>query len=216
MDRRKQAKKYYKPKSWETLILALLIALILRATVIEAFNIPSGSMEDTLLIGDFLLGEKITYRFRMPRRGEVIIFKHPEPRFRGKDLIKRCVAVAGDTVQIINKVLYVNGKPVPDPPLAKHDSTFIPRRDNFGPYVVPPNCVFAMGDNRDNSYDSRFWGPVPRKNLKARPLFLYFSVDPGPGRHNFRTTLDAYKMFFKAVFHIPPRIRFKRIGMIIR
>lgn len=212
---KERKRKFASPGSWETLILALAVALILRATVIEAFNIPSGSMEDTLLIGDFLLGEKITYRFRDPRRDEVIIFRHPEPRFKGKDLIKRCVAIQDDTVEIRNKKLYINNQLIEEPLHGKHDSSYYRQRDEFGPYVVPENCVFAMGDNRDNSYDSRFWGPVPLENIKARPLFLYFSVDPGPGPHNFQTILDAYKMFLKAVFHIPPEVRFMRIGTIV-
>ena len=195
-------------------ILAIAIALILRATVIQAFTIPSGSMEDTLLIGDFLIGEKITYHFRPPHRGEVIIFEHP--KVKGRDLIKRCVAVAGDTVEVRDKVLYVNGKRVPLPPHGKHsDPRFIPRRDNFGPYVVPPGCVFAMGDNRDNSEDSRFWGPLPLKNIKARPVFVYMSIDFGPEARTIRRSIDIYWVLFKRLLHFPTAIRWRRIGLIV-
>ena len=194
--------------------LAILIALILRATAIQAFTIPSGSMEDTLLIGDFLIGEKITYHFRPPHRGEVIIFEHP--KVKGRDLIKRCVALPGDIVEVREKVLYVNGKRVPLPPKGKHiDPRFIDRRDNFGPYKVPPNCVFAMGDNRDNSEDSRFWGPVPFDKIKARPVFVYLSVDFGPEARTIQKSLDIYKVLFKKLLHFPTAIRWKRIGLIV-
>ncbi|RKZ25184.1 signal peptidase I [bacterium] len=211
--------KPYRPSGFETLIIALAIALILRATVIQAFNIPSGSMEDTLLVGDFLLGEKITFRFRNPRPGEIVIFEHP--RVKGRELIKRCVAVAGDTVEVVNKVLYVNGKKFPDPPKSKHiDPNIYPRqytpRDNFGPFVVPPNCIFMMGDNRDNSEDSRFWGALPLKNVKARPLFLYFSISPGPHPVQVRRNIDIYISLLKSLFHFPPLVRPMRIGMIIK
>lgn len=211
--------KPYRPSGFETLIIALGIALILRATVIQAFNIPSGSMEDTLLIGDFLLGEKVTFHFRNPRPGEIVIFEHP--KIKGRDLIKRCVAVAGDTVLVVDKKLYVNGKEFPDPPKSKHsDPTVFARqltpRDNFGPYIVPPKHIFVMGDNRDNSEDSRFWGPLPIKNIKARPLFLYFSINPGPNPPRVRRTIDIYISLLKNLFHFPPRVRIMRIGMVIK
>ncbi len=200
-------------------MVALGIALILRATVVQAFNIPSGSMEDTLLVGDFILGEKITFRFRSPRPGEVVIFRHP--KIPGRDLIKRCVALEGDTVLIVNKVLYVNGRRFPDPPKAKYvDPRIIPARyaprDNFGPYVVPKGHIFVMGDNRDNSDDSRFWGPLPLKNVKARPLFVYFSINPGPRPPRVRSILDIYLSLVKSLLHIPPRIRLWRIGIIVK
>lgn len=195
-------------------MLAIIIALILRATIIQAFTIPSGSMEDTLIIGDFLLGEKITYHFRSPHRNEIIIFKSPR---ENKDLIKRCVAIAGDTVEVKNKDLYVNGKEIPLPPKGKHiDPRFYPRRDNFGPYIVPKNCVFVMGDNRDNSYDSRFLGPIPLKNIKARPIFVYLSIDLGPEARTIQRSIDIYKILFKRLFRFPPAFRLQRIGLIVQ
>ena len=159
--RKKRKKKKSKLREWvETIVSALIIALILRTFVVQAYRIPTGSMEDTLLIGDFLLGEKITYRFRDPRPGEVVIFKYPlNPR---KDYVKRCVAVGGQTVFVRDKVLFVDGVPFPDPPGVKYiDPEILPssvsNRDNFGPYTVPAGYFFMMGDNRDNSADSRFW-----------------------------------------------------------
>jgi signal peptidase I len=211
-------KNKYRPSGFSTLLIALAIALILRATVIQAFNIPSGSMEDTLLVGDFLLGEKITYKFRLPRSGEIVIFEHP--KVPGRDLIKRCVALPGDTVMVFQKELFINGKPFHNPPKFKHiDQRTIPAdyapRDFFGPFVVPPDYIFCMGDNRDNSEDSRFWGPMPLSNLKARPLFLYFSVDPG-SNPNITKWSDIYLSLVKSLFHFPPKIRVSRIGMVIR
>ena len=219
--KRNSAKKKssYRASGFETLIIALAIALILRATVLQAFNIPSGSMEDTLLIGDFLIGEKITYLFREPHVGEIIIFEHP--KVPGRDLIKRCVAHEGDTVTITNKVLYINGNEVENPPQSKHsDPGIFPARytprDNFGPYVIPKNHLFVMGDNRDNSEDSRFWGALPLSNVKARPLFLYFSIDPGPTPPKVSKTIDIYKYLLKSLFKFPPAIRASRIGMIVK
>lgn len=215
----KKEQKVYKYSGWETLLIAIAIALVLRETVVQAFNIPSGSMEDTLLIGDFLIGEKITFRFRNPERGEVVIFEHP--KIPGRDLIKRCVALPGDTILIVDKKLYVNGKPFPDPPKSKYEDPIIspsycPFRDNFGPYIIPRDHIFVMGDNRDRSEDSRFWGPMPLKNLKARPLFVYFSLDPGPNPPMITRTIEIYINLIKTLFRLPPPIRVMRIGMIVR
>ena len=164
----------------------------------------------------------------MPRRGEIVVFRYP---FENRDFVKRCVAVQGDTVQIINKVLYVNGV-AEDEPYVRHTEKTIIRgviaesrayqdkwekaqlgdliglqaRDNFGPVVVPQDCIFTMGDNRDNSADSRFWGPLHKRYLKGRPLFIYFSFDPGGEVTNF---FEVFKVWqWKS-------IRLKRIGEVI-
>jgi len=200
--------------SW---LVVIAIVMVLRATFVEAMVIPSGSMEKTLLIGDavlvnrFLYGVKIPVPFtnkqipiipgRVPKRGEIIAFASP---FENKTVVKRCVAVAGDTVEIVNKSLYINGECLREA-YAEHsdrrvfrgvaiDNTIyqhewlrgslgdligLQARDNFGPVVVPDDCVFAMGDNRDTSFDSRFWGPLHTKYLKGLPLFVFFSFDPG-------------------------------------
>jgi len=178
--------------------IPIAIALLVRATLVQAYHIPSGSMENTLFPGDFVLAEKVSFGptlpgrlpglsmnlpslripgLRQPHPGEIIIFQHPENP--DVDLIKRCVAVEGQTVEIRDKVLYVDGHRFESPPGLKYTDPGhrADPRDNFGPYVVPPGHLFVMGDNRDNSFDSRFFGAVPLENIRARPLAIYFSWD---------------------------------------
>lgn len=176
----------------EAIATALILALIIRAYIVQAFKIPSGSMIPTLLIGDhilvnkFLYGTKIPFtdkivlEFRKPEKGDIIVFKYPEnPE---KDFIKRVVATAGDTIEERNKIVSVNGKPVTEPYTRHFDmhirSGGMDTRDNFGPITVPPNKVFVMGDNRDQSYDSRYWGFVDRKSIRGKALLIYWSWDP--------------------------------------
>jgi signal peptidase I len=173
----------------EAALWALVITLFLRAFVIQAFRIPSASMEDTLLIGDFLFVNKFEYGpkipfthirlpgLRAPRRGDVIVFQFPgDP---SKDFIKRCVATGGQTVEIRNKQVAVDGRALTEPYTIHSDPTVRPSgydyRDNFGPYTVPSGNLFMMGDNRDNSNDSRFWGPLQMDLVKGRAMFLYWS-----------------------------------------
>ena len=156
----------------EAILVAILLALFIRTFVVQAFKIPSGSMKDTLLIGDhilvnkFIYGVKLPYLqrviipFKHPQRGDIVVFKFPiEPE---KDFIKRVVGVAGDVIEGHNKTIYVNGKPLVENYTIKTDSHIFPAgsqaRDNFGPITVPENSLFVMGDNRDQSFDSRFWG----------------------------------------------------------
>lgn len=172
----------------------------MRSTLVQAYHIwPTGSMENTLLIGDYVLADKVTFGteipgrlpflntelpsihmpgFTHPKSGDLVIFESPEDP--SKDLIKRCIAAAGQTVEVKNKRVYVDGKPFKDPPGVKHiDPRVFSRqqspRDNFGPYRVPPGDIFVMGDNRDNSYDSRFFGPVPLDKIVAHPFLIYYS-----------------------------------------
>lgn len=182
----------------EALLLAIVLTLVIRGLVVQAFRIPTGSMEDTLLVGDFLFVNKMVYgseidigfggnrlvyyRFpaiREPRPGDIIVFRYPDDPAR--DFIKRCVAVGGQTVEIRDKVLYVDGRAREEPYVVHKDPRVIPRetngRDNFGPYVVPQGHLFMMGDNRDNSHDSRFWGSLPRNLVKGQAMFLYWSWD---------------------------------------
>ena len=178
----------------ELVVFAIVIAFILRVFVIQAFKIPSGSMEDTLLVGDFILVDKVTYGprldlgftagrlpgLRKPRPGDVVVFKFPvDPT---KDFVKRLIAGPGQTVKIENKEVYVNGELFPDPPGSKHlDTRVLPssysNRDNYGPVTVPEDSYFFMGDNRENSRDSREWGYVPEENIRGRALFIYLSWD---------------------------------------
>jgi signal peptidase I len=170
----------------ETLFIALLLALVIRTFVVQAFKIPSGSMLPTLQIGDHILVNKFIYGPRLevpmtqwslghlpglrePHPGDVIVFIYP--RERDKDFIKRVVAVAGQTIEVHGTTLTIDGKPVDDPHAhySKHDHV------EFGPYTVPAGHVFVMGDNRDESYDSRFWGPVPIEDIKGLAMVIYWS-----------------------------------------
>ncbi len=214
-----EEKKSFWRSFLEVFAITVLLTLLLRAYVVQAFRIPSCSMEDTLLVGDFVLSEKVTYRFRPPRRGELVVFKYPlNPE---KAFIKRCVAVAGDTVVIRDKVLYVNGVPFPDPPGTKYTdprvlSAIYSTRDNFGPVVVPPGHIFVIGDNRDNSNDSRFWGALPLEDVVARPLFIYFSWAPDPSAPSWSSPLSIFPIVFYNIIHFPGRVRWGRIGRSVR
>lgn len=174
--------------------MAVILALCIRTFVVQAFRIPSGSMEDTLLVGDFLLVNKFIYGAKIPftnirlpalsepKPGDIIVFStRGIPGLeQNKDFIKRCIAVGGQKIEIRDKVVYVDGKRVPDPPMAKHiHNQILPRelspRDNFGPVRVPQGYLFMMGDNRDNSRDSRYWGWLPQENVKGKALIIYWS-----------------------------------------
>ena len=175
----------------EAIVLAIVIALFIRTFVVQAFKIPSGSMKQTLLIGDHILVNKFIFGVKLPligktlipikdpHRGDIIVFKFPEdPK---KDFIKRVVGVGGDVVEIKNKQVYVNGKPENrsrgvhmDPQVY---SGLIQPRDNYGPVTVPSDSLFVLGDNRDHSYDSRFWGYVNLKDVKGKAFIIYWSWD---------------------------------------
>jgi signal peptidase I len=171
----------------EAILIAIVIALFIRTFLVQAFKIPSGSMLETLQIGDqilvnkFIYGVKIPFTdgrvlipFKDPRPGDIVVFKYPEDP--SKDFIKRVVAVAGDTVSIVDKQLYVNGDPVTDEPYAMY-SRLPTHVDNMGPVKVPENKLFVMGDNRDNSHDSRFWGFVDLSAVKGKAFMIYWSWD---------------------------------------
>jgi signal peptidase I len=175
----------------EAIITALILALLIRTFVVQAFKIPSGSMIPTLLIGDHILVNKFLYGtqipftdkkimiFREPEKGDIIVFKYPENP--AKDFIKRVIATEGDTIEEKNKVVYVNGEPVTETYAYHYDPTMLSandRRDTFGRILVPKDKIFVMGDNRDHSYDSRFWGFVDEKEVKGKAFIIYWSWDP--------------------------------------
>jgi signal peptidase I len=183
-----------KPKSKlreyiEAILLAIVIAFFIRTFVIQAYKIPSGSMKPTLLIGDHILVSKFNYGIKLPlirstlipigtpKRGDIIVFIYPEDR--SKDFIKRLVGLPGDTIEIRNKNILLNGLSWNDTHGVHVDSLIIPGsvqpRDNFGPVTVPEGSLFVMGDNRDESYDSRFWGFVPMKDVLGKALVIYWS-----------------------------------------
>jgi signal peptidase I len=176
----------------EALAAALVLALFIRTFVVQAFKIPSGSMIPTLLIGDHILVNKFVYGVRLPilgtevlpvgepHRGDVVVFIYPQDE--SKDFIKRVVGVAGDSIEVRDKRLYVNGKAAVDSHarfVEGEDGEFVSPRDNFGPFKVPPGYIFVMGDNRDRSYDSRFWGPVALDKVKGKAFLIYWSWNSG-------------------------------------
>jgi signal peptidase I len=169
----------------EIVVTALILALIVRALIIQSYHIPSGSMEKTILPGDFIFANKFIYgakvpfvnlrfpKVRDPKPGDIVIFKFPGDQ--KTDYIKRCIAVEGQTVELKGTHLFINGveKPEIGP---KYKDGEAGRRD-FGPYTVPKGHILVFGDNRDNSYDSRYWGPLDKKLLRGKALFIYFSID---------------------------------------
>jgi signal peptidase I len=229
-------KKSVTREYYEAILVAFILALFVRTFVFENFKIPSRSMEDGLLVGDHLVVNKFIFSehwdsplhallpYRPLERGDVVVFKFPlEPR---RDFIKRCVALAGDTVEIRDKQLFVNGLPRDEPYAVFKKDSLLPNtsavppslrtRDNFGPYTVPPGTVFCLGDNRDNSHDSRFWGPVPVENVKGRAVLIYWSFEspPSDGQwrsfgHRLRQLADVFVNFFT-------KTRWERQFMLIR
>lgn len=260
-------------REWAPVIIAVLV---IRSFLVESFLVPTGSMEDTIAVGDFMLVNKFIYGPRIPfthrtlfpvsepKRGDIVVFRFPqEPDFPEPaaryarifprwlpllpvywdrqtnffkwhippNFVKRCVAVAGDTVEYRDKKLYINGRLQSEPYAVHKDYRRLPGlnpppanyqqlweqdrfyrtelspyvRDNFGPVVVPPGHIFCMGDNRDNSEDSRFWGPLPLEYLRGKPLVLYFSSSAVSNPPNIPKILLS-----------PAAIRFNRIGRIVR
>ena len=209
----KKDKQNASQTAWEwmkSIAVALVIWFVLRALLIQAFRIPSPSMENTLLIGDFLFVNKALYgaevpivkkrlpAIREPERFDVVVFRSPETP--GMNVVKRIVGVPGDTISMRQNFIYLNGEQLDEPHAIKTDATmnpedprmrawqehylvgadpreYRPTLKNWGPVVVPTDSFFVMGDNRDNSYDSRYWGFLGRDRIDGRPLFIYFSFD---------------------------------------
>jgi signal peptidase I len=161
-------------------IFAIILAVSYRTFVCQAFKIPAGSNMPTILIGDHILANKYIYRFQPPERNDFIIFKFPKDE--RIDYIKRVVAIPNDLVEIVNKKLFVNQQPIEEYFTIHPDDTVFSQasgpRDNFGPVTVPEGSYFVLGDNRDNSYDSRFWGFVEKEKIKGKAEVIYFSYNP--------------------------------------
>ena len=186
--RKSTAREYF-----ESIVIAVILALFIRTWVVQAFKIPTGSMEHNLLIGDHLLVNKFVFgptasaaeRRLLPSgrvaRGDVVVFKFPEQPER--DFIKRVIGLPGETLEVRRKRVYIDGEPLDEPylegqrPLLPPGAAPVERRDTFGPVTVPAGHYFMMGDNRDNSQDSRFWGPLPHGYLKGRAMLVYWSYD---------------------------------------
>jgi signal peptidase I len=192
-----ETRKSYVREFIESMVYALMMAVVLMTLVVQSFEIPSGSMIPTLLLGDrilvnkFIFGTRIPFTdvklfpLREPKRGEIVVFLPPSdfvsPVGRDIHLIKRVIGLPGDTIEIVDKRLYVNGSEFPvgnahwdDPGVIEKSESV---RDNFGPITVPPASYFMMGDNRDNSYDSRYWGFVAEPELTGKPIMIYWSWD---------------------------------------
>jgi len=171
----------------EAILVAVVLALFIRTFVVQAFKIPSGSMKNTLLIGDHILVNKFIYGIKLPfigatlipikdpQREDIVVFEYPDDP--SKDFIKRVIGVAGDRVEIRNKKVYVNNSLLDQDFAIYTDNRSLPGRDYFGPVTVPEDSLFVMGDNRDNSHDSRFWGFVKLKAIKGKAFIIYWSWD---------------------------------------
>ena len=182
----------------EAIIIALILALFIRTFVVQAFKIPSGSMENTLLVGDHILVNKFSYGIKipnkilfsniklfrdiryfeeMPERGDTIVFEFPEDESR--DFIKRVIGLPGEIIEIKAQTVYINGKPIEEPYAIHRDpyqeSTTLYPRDNYGPVVIPERKLFVMGDNRENSQDSRYWSFLDLDRVKGKAFIIYWS-----------------------------------------
>ena len=183
MREKKLVKDYLEP-----ILIAILIALFIRTFVVQAFKIPSSSMEPTLLVGDHLMVNKFIYglripftntkffQYKKPQRGDVVVFIYPKDH--SKDFIKRVIGTEGEKVQIIHNKIYINDRLIDDPWghfIRTGWSESLQSMENFGPVVVPKGSLFVMGDNRDNSLDSRFWGYVDLNAVLGKAFIIYFS-----------------------------------------
>jgi signal peptidase I len=195
--------------------------------VVQAFQIPTGSMEPTLLVGDFLLVNKLVYAStispfeekilprRKIRRGDIIVFKYPNEL--AKDYVKRAIGFPGEKLEIKNKQVYINNAPLDEQRYKVHsESRILPStsdvRDNYGPIVVPEGSIFAMGDNRDNSQDSRYWGFLPQTYIKGRPWVIYFSYKAEPDAYQKTGIGDRLKKLVSFL----PKARWARFFKFVR
>jgi signal peptidase I len=224
---------------YESLLVAGIFVLFVRTFVVQTYQVPTGSMEKTILVGDHLLVNKFAYApraaalekllpYRDVHRGDIVVFKKPGDDVNpGNVLVKRAVAGAGDTVQLQDKKLFVDGKPA-DGPYVQHIYPDLYRkgdpqssemgllRDQFGPFSVPPGHLFGMGDNRDNSLDSRFWGPIPRANVFGRPFLIYWSYEAEPNSHIWRGALAKIRQLAGVAIHFFSRTRWDRMFTLVR
>lgn len=217
-DRSSDAPRSHAREYAEAILVAVIFALFARTFLFQAFQVPTASMEKNILVGDHLIVNKFIFAphrdgllarvlpYRRVRRGDVLVFKFPEdPR---RDFIKRTVALPGETVEIRDKTVFIEGARLDEPTVEHSDERVWPddpalpdsyrRRDQSRPFTVPPASYFALGDNRDNSYDSRFWGPVPAANLKGRAMFVYWSFPLEASAHrSVKELLSIALNFFR-------------------
>jgi signal peptidase I len=221
---------------FESLVTAVILAFFIRTFIVQAFKIPTGSMEENLLIGDHLLVNKFIYgptassieRALLPigtvKRDDVVVFKYPEEPDR--DFIKRVIGLPGETVEVREKKVYVNGKPLDEPfvhflePISDtsqfREVTSFDVRERYGPVTVPANQYFVMGDNRDNSQDSRYWGFLPRDYIKGKALIIYWSFEAERGEYLEEGAGATLRGFGSVFLHFFTRTRWDRMFHQIR
>jgi signal peptidase I len=221
---------------FESIVIAVILALFVRTWIFQAFKIPTGSMEQNLLIGDHLLVNKFIYaptatwleRRLLPvadiRRGDVVVFKYPEDPER--DFIKRVVGLPGETLEVRDKRVYINGRRLDEPyvffleppgePGMHHERTAFDVREQYGPVTIPPDRYFMMGDNRDNSQDSRYWGTLPRHYVKGKALIVYWSYDAGAEEPAATGVGGTIRRVASVLVHLFTRTRWDRIFHQIR
>ena len=219
---------------FESIVIAVILALFVRTWVVQAFKIPTGSMENNLLIGDHLLVNKFIVgptplaigRAVLPvrpiRRGDIVVFKYPDEPDR--DFIKRVIGLPGETIELKNKKVHVNGQPLDEPyvhfltPPSNdyQEVTSFDVRERFGPVTVPTDQYFVMGDNRDNSQDSRYWGFLPRSYVKGKALLIYWSYESGREDYIDEGTLASIKRLGSVVTHFFTKTRWERLFHQIR
>jgi signal peptidase I len=216
---------------FESIVIAVILALFIRTFVVQAFKIPTGSMEENLLIGDHLLVNKFAMgptasgieRQLLPvntiKRGDIIVFKYPvEPE---RDFIKRVIGLPGETLEVRQKAIYINGTALNEPyvhflqpPSSNsefHEVTSSDVRENYGPVTVPPNQYFVMGDNRDNSQDSRYWGFLPRENVKGKALIIYWSYEADRDAYQDESATGTLRNVVSVFAHFFTRTRWGRM-----
>jgi len=221
----------------EALLIAVIFATFARTFVVQAFKIPSASMEENLLVGDHILVNKFIYgptatsleRWLLPHRnlrhGDVVVFRFPLDPTR--DFIKRCIGLPGDEIRMENKELILNGEPVDDAGYTYHSdprvypsSRFLSEqnryRDNFGPLVVAPETYYCLGDNRDNSNDSRSWGPVPRDHVKGRALMIYWSFEPQASPPGTSDQWARWKQLYGVLVSFGAETRWERTFQVVK
>jgi signal peptidase I len=244
---------------FESLVVTVILALFGTTFIVQAFKIPTPSMEDNLLVGDHLLVNKFVYGkpdaglarllpFREIRHGDIIVFKYPEDL--SKNYVKRAIGLPGDRLRIVNQTVYLNGQPLQESYTFHKATEFsnLPVRDNFPmlrdqmsrfadyranrdifesyafyvgytsdqEIVIPPGCYFAMGDNRDNSADSRYWGFVPRKNIVGRALVIYWSYNTDPDEHLRNSFVERVQQFADVFINFFRKTRWNRTFRLVR
>ena len=216
---------------FESIVIAVILALFIRTFVVQAFKIPTGSMEENLLIGDHLLVNKFFLgptatgleRALLPigaiKRRDVIVFKYPEEPER--DFIKRVIGLPGETIEVKEKKVYINGQPLDEPYVhfltppsgasELHEVTSFDVRERYGPVTVPPNQYFMMGDNRDNSQDSRYWGFLPRELMKGKATVIYWSYEAEREDYQDESAGATVKGLVSVFAHFFTRTRWDRM-----